>query len=651
MRQVPLVLCLLATVGAVPALAQQVMLTSEGGDAWTFHKRIEGTVTGGTCDEIAVSGPAGSVMATQTGAQFIAILPLRKGVNPVRASCWRDGVAVTASMPQRWTVRLADQPKAVPRIAPTERGLTFDAGASEMAPGEPAPIVAWRWTARPRSEDVANREAPAVAFASGRRVEIELPPRGDYDVELSIADAAGRSDTGFARLRVQDGKAAAIDPRDDRPHWLDNAVVYGAVPFLFGPSGLPDVTARLGAIRALGATAIWLSPIMESPGEDFGYAVVDPFAVRGSLGGEAALRHLVHAAHALGLRVLLDLVPNHLSEHHPYHADAARRGAASAYAGFFDRDSAGAATSYFDWSHLKNLNFDNAEVQRYVIEASLRWVRDFGIDGFRVDASWGVRQRAPEFWPRWRAELKRIKPDLLLLSESSARDPYYLSQGFDATYDWTDKLGEWTWQSAFDGPNAADALRHALAVAVAGRGGQDRVLRFLENNDTGARFVTRHGGGMTRAAAAMLLTLPGVPLIYAGQEIGAAYEPYGPRKAIDWRNDPEGLRAFYTRLIALRARTPALRGAELRLLETDARAVLAYIRPGATRDDDLIVALNFSGAAVRARFTAPEIAAFVRAGDVLDLVTGDAGAELGADASLELPPFGAVLLRQNVRSG
>lgn len=62
---------------------------------------------------------------------------------------------------------------------------------------------------------------------------------------------------------------------------------------------------------------------------------------------------------------------------------------------------------------------------------------------FRVDASWGVRERAPEFWPRWRAELKRIDPDLLLIAEGSPRDGYCVSHGFDAAYDWTDRLGEW----------------------------------------------------------------------------------------------------------------------------------------------------------------------------------------------------------------
>jgi cyclomaltodextrinase len=650
MRRFCLALHLLAVAAvAPPAYAQQIVLTSDGGDAWTFRKRIEGEVTGGRCDEISVSGPAASVVATQLGASFVAVLPLAEGVNAVRASCWRDGSVAAASSPQRWSVRLKDAPKAVPRVAPTHRGLVLDAGASETGSGRTAPIIARRWVVRAASEELNAADGPAAALASGRRVQIAVPEDGTYDVELTVTDALGRSDAAIARMRVEGGKAMAVDPASDRPRWIDNAVVYGAVPFLFGARGLADVAARLDAIRGLGATAIWLSPVMESPGEDFGYAVVDPFSVRRSYGGEAGLRALVQAAHGKGLRVLLDLVPNHLSELHPYHADAARRGPASAYAGFFDREDSGAVTSYFDWSHLKNLNFDNDEVQRYVIEASLHWIRHFDVDGFRVDASWGIRERAPEFWPRWRAALKRVKPDLLLLAESSSRDPYYLSHGFDAAYDWTDRLGQWAWQGVFEAPDVGNAVRQALESGIAGREGAGRTLRFLDNNDTGARFVTRHGIGMTRVAASMLLTLPGIPLIYAGQEIGAAYEPYGPRAALDWNSDPHGLNALYSRLVALRSQNPALRGSALRLVGAASGSAVAYMRPGDERDQDVIVVLNFSADPASVDIAESDLMRFI-GGEAVDLISGETARAAGEGTSIDLPGFGARLLRARARN-
>jgi glycosidase len=144
--------------------------------------------------------------------------------------------------------------------------------------------------------------------------------------------------------------------------------------------------------------------------------------------------------------------------------------------------------------------------------------------------------------------LKRIKPDLLLLAEASARDAYYGRNGFDAAYDWTDKLGEWTWQAAFeDAPNTARRLRSAIEASAS----DALVFRFLGNNDTDPRFRSRYGIGRTRVAAAMLLTLPGIPCLYTGEEVGAAYEPYKNAHPIAW-DDVDGLRGWYKRLIALR---------------------------------------------------------------------------------------------------
>jgi len=141
--------------------------------------------------------------------------------------------------------------------------------------------------------------------------------------------------------------------------------------------------------------------------------------------------------------MIIDFVTNHASDENAYFADAEAHGRASPYFSFFARADDGNAAHYFDWKNLENLNYDNPEVQRLMIAASSYWVRRFDVDGFRVDAAWGPRRRAAEFWPRWRAELKRIKPDLLLLAEASARDPYYVRHGFDAAYDWTGNLGEW----------------------------------------------------------------------------------------------------------------------------------------------------------------------------------------------------------------
>jgi cyclomaltodextrinase len=393
---------------------------------------------------------------------------------------------------------------------------------------------------------------------------------------------------------------------------------------------------------------LWLSPITGTEEGDFGYAVTDHFGLRDAFGTEQDLRELITAAEARGLRVIMDFVPNHTSEQHPYYLSAEQRGPASPYYDFYDRNAAGEVTTYFDWENLKNLNYDNPEVQRYMIEAFGYWVREFGIDGFRADAAWGVRERAPEFWPRLRDELKRIDPDLLLLAEASARDPYYDLVGFDAGYDWTNRLGEWAWRDAFEaGASTAARLRAALigsrtveADAPMPRSGA-LVFRFLNNNDTGERFVTRYGVARTRLAATMLLTLPGLPLLYTGDEVGAEFEPYDEGPVLSW-TDAHELRKHYARLVALRRDHAVLRSERLEILETShPESVLAYVRPGEQRADDIIVLLNYHPKPVRAAFPA---SALRGTAPLLDLVSGDAIPIASQIPAVDLPGWGARVL-------
>ncbi|HYD65344.1 alpha-amylase family glycosyl hydrolase [Azospirillum sp.] len=640
----PLVLALLLAPAAAGASGPAVTLNGDGGDSWTFDRLVEGTAAPDVCDEVLVASPGGIVPAQRDGARFFAEVSLHEGANTVRALCRRDGAGETASTTQTWTVRPRDLPKAWPRVSVTSAGLTLDSGRSEPAAGRAAPVVRAEWRARPGNPaplfaaegDVPLDESPATA----RRLVLQTPDKdGDYYICMRVVDALGREDSATALFRVRGGRAEAPDLRREAPAWMEGAVVYGVVPFLFGPRGLAEVTARLDAIAALGVTALWLSPVTGAPGEDFGYAVTDHFGVRDRYGSLGDVKALVGAAHARGLKVLMDFVPNHLAEQHPYHADAAARGPQSPYHDFFDRGADGAVTHYFDWTNLKNLNYDAPDVRRYMTEAFAFWVREVGIDGFRVDASWAVRERAPEFWPQLREELKRMNPDLLLLAESTARDPWYVRNGFDAAYDWTDQLGQWAWHDAFGaGTPTAARLRAALAHADPAV----PVMRFLNNNDTGARFITRHGVERARLAATMLMTLPGLPLVYTGDEVGAAYEPYGAHKVIGW-DDPNGFTGLYKRLIALRAGHGALRGRALSPVATsDTDSVLAYRRPGATPEEEVLVLLNWSEVPRDVALSPADAAAL--GGRLTDLLTGET---LTVTGTVPVPALGARVLKRS----
>lgn len=616
---------------------QPIAFDTDGGDAWTFEKIVEGAASE-RCDSVVVATADAAITAQREGDRFIARVPLREGANTVSAECRRGGSVSGRAADQRWFVRLTDTPVAHVRAVVRSNAVTLDGGATTRAPSRTVPIVSYEWRAR------EGNPAPLGSFpATGKRISFTPPATpGEYYVTLRVTDALGRTDESTATFRVRGGKASAVDLARSHPEWVDHAVVYGIAPFFFGDGRFADIAARLDDLANLGVNTLWLSPITAAARDDYGYAVVDHFHLRDSFGSADDFRRLVDEAHARGMRVIADFVTNHLSDRHPYFVDAAARGHASPYYDFFARTPENGAANYFDWTNLKNLNFDNPEVQRMMIAASVHWVRDFGVDGFRVDAAWGPRRRAPEFWRKWREELKRVKPDVFLLAEATARNSYYFENGFDTAYDWNDQLGHWAWQGAFDDPqHTAERLREAIAAAPAG----SRVLRFLANNDTGPRFITRYGLERTRVAAAMLLTLPGVPALFMGDEVGAEFEPYRERIPLS-RDDPHRLRPWYQRLLELRRELPALRAAGMRWIDGVDGNALAYVRPGATKDGDVVVAMNYG--AEPATVHLPADIAGRLAGHATDQI-GCESVDVARDGALELPAYGARVLRAGTR--
>jgi cyclomaltodextrinase len=434
-------------------------------------------------------------------------------------------------------------------------------------------------------------------------------------------------------------------------------VLYDASPYFFAPggrNGFAAIEARLPAIAALGANAILLSPVTAASHGDFGYAVTDDFRLRTRFGSASQLRSLIHAAHARGLRVLLDMAANHLSDQSPYFRDAQRRGRRSPYYDWFERDSSGNPVHYFDWTNLENLDYDDPAVRRYMLAAFCHWLQDYHVDGFRLDAAWAVRRRDPRFWPRLRARLARIDPHVVLIAEASGRSAYYLTHGFDAAYDWSSRLGQWAWHGVFvpaGGRPHLARLRAALTDGGRGYPPHTLLLRFLDNNDTGARFITRYGVGEMRAAIELQFTLPGIPLIYDGDEVGAAFLPYEQGPPILWR-DPYGLTPLYARMSRERREVRALVSPRLEMLATDHdRRVLSFLRPAPPgRAGGALIALNFTGAPVRVRLRpVPALRAF-SAAIARDLATGRKWCVHLPAQALSVPRYDGVIVISGVRS-
>jgi cyclomaltodextrinase len=580
-------------------------------EAWAFEAQVAGAATG--CGEVTVTSARGTVRAPVVGGRFASTVPLGAGEGDVTATCGGVGAA------QRWNVRIPDVPRAFATATVTGGELRLSATASPSPVGGAA-IAGYEWRAR--------SGALAGLPASGEVVTVPAPTGdGEHVIDLIVTDAAGASAPAAVRVRVEDGVARVPSPAE-APPWLDDAVVYGYAPYFAGDGAIDDLIPRLDALVELGVTVIWLSPIMEAEAGDYGYATTDHFRVREDFGGEAALSALVEAAHARGVRVILDLIANHTSIEHAYVATRPE---------LYAHDDAGALEHYFDWENLPNVDCDQPEVRAWMAAAFVHWARDLDVDGFRADASWGPAERCPSFWPAVLDEVRRLEPGLFWLSEASARDPSWVGR-FHAAYDWTDELGQWAWKPAFD-EVSAPRLRAALTGHPAGI----EVFRFLDNNDTGPRFVTQYGPARVPASAAVLFTVPGVPSLWIGSEVGAEFEPYDEGPPVTWV-DRHGLTPIYARLADLRHGVAALRGDDLILVDAEpAERVVAYVRPGAA-PVLVVVDLAGQGGDVAVALT-PEVEA-VLATQPRDLFHDEAVTVTTADGrvNLTLPDDGVRIL-------
>jgi glycosidase len=143
----------------------------------------------------------------------------------------------------------------------------------------------------------------------------------------------------------------------------------------------------------------------------------------------------------------------------------------------------------------------------------------------------------------------------------------------------------------------------------------------------------------------MLLTLPGLPSLYSGDEVGAAFEPYRPHDPIIW-GDSQGLRDWYTRLIALRGKLPALRSRDLRVLDAgSADQVLAYVRPGRRVDSDVLVLLNFGDSDATVSLPDDMLREGWRTG-LIDLLSGVPSNSQRDDGAIVVPAYGVRILQK-----
>jgi cyclomaltodextrinase len=577
-------LALASAAGA--ARAQTATLAERDATVWAQEQVVRGTLAGASAGTLHVNGTAHPF--TATAGTFELPLRLTEPLTTVVACAAGPGGGACSDT-LRWTLGYEPRPEAELRATVAGRTVTF---AGRVLANPDGAALAFGWGADASNPAPLGLVVVSDSVAVGT-VPADAPP-GEYYVDwvVSASDGDGRR----ARTFVTVGSGGSVVPFEletDHAAWVDRAVIYQVLPRSFVYGGrLEFLTQKLPELQSLGVTTVYLQPIYPRAVTGQGYEVLDHLALWSGLGPEADLHALVEAAHARGMRVILDFVP-HLTTYHRYAQDVVAHGEASHYHPFFQwtfepnpyaahyRRHPEGFVQYFDGHPYVVPDYDHPEVQGWLTEALLHWVETFDVDGFRLDAVWKVTADHPALVTRWRQALKRVKPELLLLGEDKASWPLVFEEGFDLAYDWFPEaswISHWTWQRTFSDDwdvnrtlfnTGADALRardlrDALTNRGAGYHPDATVLRFMENNDL-ARFTPAHTRAQTEMVAALLFALDGVPMLYYGQEIGAGLHPYTnasyygrdlPMEAID----TQGFFPFYRHLGWMRRSFPALTG-------------------------------------------------------------------------------------------
>src|SRR4051812_4335073 len=392
----------------------------------------------------------------------------------------------------------------------------------------------------------------------------------------------------FAPARArQERDVSKESARATAPAWVRGGVIYEIYPRQFSEAGnFAGVTAELDRLKELGVNILWLMPIhpigQEKKKGPIGspYAVRDYYAINPDYGTASDLKRLVTESHRRSMKVIIDVVANHTSW------DSVMMKTPE----FYVRDAQGRITFPHDWSDVAELNYDNPRLRRYMIDMLKFWLRDFDLDGFRCDVAAEV---PTDFWEQARAELDKVKPDIVMLAESDK--PELLASAFDLDYSWP---LHGALNDVMRGRKPATAFRETWESDAAKYPRGALRMRFSDNHDE-KRAVARFGEPGALAASALMFTLDGVPMLYNGMEVGDTTESGDPalfyRLPVFWpivKRRSEFPR-FYQQFIALRkAHTALTRGTVEWLRNSDPARVVTFARRYAS--EELVVAINFS---------------------------------------------------------
>lgn len=535
--------------------------------------------------------------------------------------------------------------------------LPFAARAQDGLPGEVTSPTALRTAPSLAGRPLANLQTGDAVTVTGRfRTWFRLTFKGQTGYALADRIRVQGDANSLPEVPLNEAMPPTAVPTttpapvQTATSWFGETALYSLFVRSFrdsngdGIGDLRGVIDGLDYLQDLGVNGLWLLPIFASPSYH-GYDVTDYQQINPDYGTKEDLQALIAELKRRGMYLLLDLPVNHTSSQHPFFKDAFGK-PTSLFSEFYVWSNA-AQTDYLSFNGFRpmpELNFESRTVRDYVTRMALYWLDpngdgdlSDGIDGYRLDVAKDV---PADYWAELRAAMNNVNPRAVLLGEVWAEGrviaDFLRGDGMNSAFDFPSYVvlagpNSTPGEGLLNGAGEANLLGLTMRALDATAAPGSVLARFSHNHDTN-RLMSIVRGDVARAkmAAVWLLTAPGVPTVYYGEEIGmsgvkangpAYYDEYR-REPLDWyaaesgpgmtywfkpgnRNnapndgisveeqaaDPDSLLNTYRALLRLRAEHPALRGNQVQIVRDSGPL---YVVQRWAADALYVVAINFT---------------------------------------------------------
>ena len=342
---------------------------------------------------------------------------------------------------------------------------------------------------------------------------------------------------------------------------------------------LYGVIDKLDYLKDLGIGAIYLTPIHPSP-SSHKYDVLDYYDVDHHFGGKEAFKELVTKAHEKDIKIMMDMVFNHMSNQNPIFLDVCEKGGNSKYYDWFFINGSYPSKyplnylCFGNFGHMPKINTNNIEVQNYLLDVTRYWIKEFDIDGYRLDVSEGVSH---DFWMKFKLVTKEVKQDVLVIGENWFNSESYLGNNqFDGVmnYPFLGAVSGYICKKT-DARETAEAFDGLL---MRYKDGHNRMMMNILASHDIQRFynLCDKNKDLSLLGHAIMMFYLGYPLLYYGEEIfmEGGGDPDN-RRGMEWNSgyfySPE--HALFKEIIRLRNR-PTLKEGDISIYSEEGLLII-----------------------------------------------------------------------------